>query len=288
MPSADIVMITFRRPQYVRLSLSALLDRCPPDSRVWVWHNGDHRETLDVVESFRDHPRFFRFHHSAQNVGLHDPINWLWNEAEGDFLSKVDDDSVLEAGWVERLSGALEAYPGFGVLGSWRFLDEDYRDDLARRKMATYSGHTILRNHWVQGSGFLFRREILDAAAGVQRGAKVGTLGPDETFTRWCLRVAKAGYVNGWPFPFVHEDHMDDPRSPNTLYTDDETFRALRPLSAYATGVDTVEAWLEQTRRDAIDVQSASLDLNRYFGWRFRRKNVVRRIRRALTGKAPW
>jgi len=165
-----------------------------------------------------------------------------------------------------------------GVLGAWRFQPEDYRDDLAKQKMFTHGGHTVLRNHWVQGSGFLFRRDIL----------RVGALLPAETFTRWCLRVAKAGYINGWLFPFIREDHMDDPRSPNTLYTDDEVFRALRPLSAQATGVDTVAQWLEQTRNDAVDVQSASLDLKHYFGWRIRRKNAMRRVRMTLTGRAPW
>jgi glycosyltransferase involved in cell wall biosynthesis len=279
MPSADILMITYRRPQYVQLSLQSLLDNCPADSRIWVWHNGDHDETLQVVSSFRDHPRFFRFHHSLANVGLHDPINWVWQEAEGRFLSKVDDDCVLEADWVERLSAALDASDKLGVLGSWRFQPEDYRPDLAEAKLVAVNGHTILRNHWVQGSGFLFRRDLLQLT---------GRLLPGETFTRWCLRVARAGYTNGWLFPFVHEDHMDDPRSPNTLYTNDDAFQALRPLSAYATGVETVADWLEQTKRDAVDVQSASLDLKHYFGWRFRRKNALRKVRKALTGRSPW
>jgi len=272
-------MITYRRPQYVQLSLGSLLEHCPADSRIWVWHNGDHQETLDVVESFRGHPRLFAYRHSPVNVGLHAPINWLWTEARGDFLSKVDDDCVLEPDWLDRLSAALAAYDRFGVLGSWRFQPEDYREDLARAKLQTYAGQTVLRNHWVQGSGFLFRRELLRS---------VGVLLPDETFTRWCMRVARADYVNGWLFPFVHEDHMDDPRSPNTLYTSDEAFRALRPLSAYATGVDSVADWLKQTRHDALDVQSASLDLRRYFGWRFRRKNIARRARKMLTGRSPW
>lgn len=279
MPSADVLMITFRRPQYVALSLSHLLDTCPPDSRVWVWHNGDHEETLQVVQSMRDHPRFFRFHHSAVNVGLREPINWLWTEAEGDYLSKVDDDCVIESGWVERLSAALADYEGFGVLGAWRFQPEDFRPDLASKKLATFAGHTVMRNHWVQGSGHLFRRSVL---------SHVGVLAPGESFTRWCLRVARTGRVNGWLFPFVREDHMDDPRSPNTLYTSDEAFRKLRPLSAYATGVDTLAGWLEQTKNDAIATQAASLDLKHHFGWRFHSKNVVRRVRGALTGKAPW
>ena len=283
MPGADVLMITFRRPEYVRLSLPHLLDACPNDSRVWVWHNGDDKETLGVVNSLRDHPRFFRFHHNRENVGLREPINWLWTEAQGDFLSKVDDDCVIEDGWVDRLAAALTAYQGFGVLGSWRFQAEDYREELARKKLATYAGHTIMRNLWVQGSGHLFRREILTAGP-----RPVGVLRPDESFTRWCVRVAEAGYVNGWLFPFIHEDHMDDPRSPNTLYTTDEAFRALRPLSAIATGADSVASWLEQTRRDAIQAQAASLDLRDHVGWRFRRKNAVRRVRGMLTGRAPW
>src|SRR5262249_24933662 len=124
--SVDVLMITYNRPEYTRLSLQRLLDSCSEDARVWVWHNGADADTLGVVEALRGHPRFCRFHHSPENRKLREPTNWLWSQATGLYLSKVDDDCLVPDGWIEKLRCAHEDVPEFGVIGCWRFEDEDF------------------------------------------------------------------------------------------------------------------------------------------------------------------
>lgn len=280
MSGIDILMITFNRPEYVRLSLSHLLSTCPPDARVWLWHNGTDEPTLDVVEQLRRHPTVHRFHHSPENVGLASPTNWLWAESTGDYLSKVDDDCLPDVRWLTTLRTAHQDVAEFGVIGCWRFPDEDVDQRLVAAKLARYpGGHQLMRNHWVQGSGYLAKREVVD---------KVGPIPDNGSFTSWCLSAARLGYVNGWYYPFIPEDHMDDPRSPNTIYHTDAEFLARRPLSAKATGATTIAEWVEQMRHSARVVQAASLDLREYQGWRQRRRTIVRRVRLALSGKARW
>jgi glycosyltransferase involved in cell wall biosynthesis len=276
---ADVLMITHERTDYVRRSLPRLLDTCPEDSRVWVWHNGTHEPTLEVVRAQLGHPRLHRFHHSRENTGLREATNWLWREADADYLGKVDDDSLMEPGWIERLSQAHGSWPGLGVLGAWRFMDEDFRPDLARRKFQHRGDVTVLRNLWVQGSGYLVPKPVVDA---------VGPLRDGESFYWWNLRVTRAGYLNGFLFPFVREEHLDDPRHPATMFVDDESFMAHRPLSARTTGVTTLAGWLELTRRDAVDVQRAPLALSAHVGWRRATRRIRWRVRRALTGRATW
>src|ERR1700741_2603147 len=75
MRGIDILMITYDRPEYVRLSLPHLLDSCTDDARVWLWHNGTDAATLAAVEEFRHDPRVHRFHHSPVNAGLREPTN---------------------------------------------------------------------------------------------------------------------------------------------------------------------------------------------------------------------
>ncbi|MEV0607018.1 glycosyltransferase [Polymorphospora rubra] len=276
----DILMITYDRPEYVRLSLPHLLETATTDTRIWLWHNGTDQPTLEAVEEFRHHPRVHRFHHSPTNAGLREPTNWLWAESDGAYVSKVDDDCLPDKDWLETLRRAHEDVPEFGVIGTWRFPDEDVDDALVTKKLAGYAGgHRLMRNHWVQGSGYLLKRAAV---------TQTGPIGPTESFTAWCLRSARLGWVNGWYHPFLPEDHMDDPRSPHTIYHTDADFMARRPLSAKNTGVTTVAQWTEQMRHSAKVVQAASLDLREYGGWRARRRGAVRRIRRALTGRAPW
>lgn len=274
----DILMVTYDRPEYVRLSLPHLLRTCPSDARVWLWHNGSDEATLQAVKEYAD--AVHRFHHSVENVGLRTPTNWLWAESSGAYLSKVDDDCLPAADWLPVLRAAHEDVPEFGVIGTWRFPDSDVEPDLVAAKLADYpGGHRLMRNHWVQGSGYLLKRAAVE---------RVGPIAEGESFTAWCLRTARAGFVNGWIYPFLPEDHLDDPRSPNTIYHTDADFMARRPLSAKATGVETVAEWTEQMRRSARVVQEASLDLREYSGWRVRRRSLARRIRKLVTGRAPW
>ncbi len=275
---ADIIMITYRSAGYVHLSLPRLLETLGPDDRVWLWHNGDDEATIEAIRHYREDSRVARFHHSRENVRLREPTNWLWQNSEARFVSKVDDDCLVAHGWLDTLVAAHDDNPEFGVIGSWRPPDADFRNEPARRKIQEFQGgHSLLRNLWVQGSGYLMPRALVNAN---------GPLGPDESFTGYCIRLARAGAVNGFYHPFIPEDHMDDPRSPNTLIHSDDDLLDRMPLSAKANGVTTVEQWTAQLQQSAFILQTASLDPRTYTGWRRRAKRLHRRAL-SLAGRPP-
>ncbi len=276
--TVDILMITYERPDYVRRSLKALLDSCDEDARVWLWHNGDDRATLTAVHEFTDHPRVHRLHVSETNAGLRAPTNWLWQESDAEFVSKVDDDCLVDPQWLTVLREAHDGAPSLGVVGSWRFYDEDFDDRALRKVVPLDNGRRLMRHPWVQGSGYLAKREMVQ---------QMGPLVEGQSFTQWCVAAARRGWVNGWVFPFLHEEHMDDPRSPYTMYTDDDAFRRWRPLSAKTTGVDTVDAWTAQMRESARILQTWPSDARAYSGWRRRVRSARRRLRAGL-GRAGW
>lgn len=278
--TVDVLMITYNSPDHVRKSLPHLLDTCDDATRVWLWHNGTDEETLEVVRSHADDPRVHRLHHSLENVRLRPPTNWMWQESDATFVSKVDDDCLPENGWIQRLRAAYTANPEFGAIGCWRFRDEDFVPDLAEPKIQHFAGGvSLLRNHWVQGSGYLLPRDLV---------RKHGSLRDGQSFTRYCIELARHGAVNGWLHPFLREENMDDPRSLHTLFTDDEAFRRRMPLTAQALGITTVADWAQQEHESAIAVQAASLDLRDHAGWRYRRHNVSKRVRRLLRGRGSW
>ncbi|MHC4428705.1 MAG: glycosyltransferase, partial [Planctomycetota bacterium] len=171
----DILMITHRRARYTEQSLDALLTGCDETMRVWIWHNGNDAATLRVVQQRLGHPRIHEFHHSPKNRRLDEPTRWLWRNACGDYLSKIDDDCLLSPGWAATLRQAHEAVPELGVVGCWRFQDEDFVPRLARRKIVDLPGaHRLLRNCWVEGSGYLMKRACV---------RRLGTLRPGWSFT---------------------------------------------------------------------------------------------------------
>ena len=221
MPTVDILMVTYDSPESTELCLPRLLDTCGENARVWLWHNGNHRETLELLEKYRNHPRVARFHHSTENQRLWAPTNWLFQNSEADYLSKVDDDNLLPHGWIETLMAAHESYDKFGVLGCWRFPDEDFEPELAFKKIREFpGGHRVMLNMWTEGSCFLMKRRCRD---------EKGLLAQGQSFPQYCKKLALDGWLNGHYFPFIKYENLDDPRAPHTMIRSEED---LRPVSA--------------------------------------------------------
>ncbi|MEO1008324.1 MAG: glycosyltransferase family A protein [Planctomycetota bacterium] len=267
----DILMITYNRAPYTRLSLSRLLETCDESVRVWIWQNGSDPETLEVVSGFRDHPRVFRFRHSEENRKLRDPTNWLLSESDGEFVSKVDDDCLVPVNWLEVLRKAHEDEPRLGAIGCWRFMPEDFRPELAQKKIREFRGtHKILVHPWVEGSGFLLKRDCV---------RRIGLLREKESgITGYLTRVALAGWTNGWYYPFLWQEHMDDPRAPHTLIRTDDDLQKFLPLSARNFGATTVQAWDARLRRSAEELQRLPSSPRYYAPWRAALRRRVRRV----------
>lgn len=246
----DILMITCHRPEYTRRSLRALLDSCDQQMRVWVWHNGQHEETLDIVRGMQDHPNFHRLHHSRENRLVREPTNWLFSEADGDLLSVVADDCVVENGWAQTLRRAHADVPRLGVAACWHFALEDFDAELADRKTRTFLGnHRIIVNPWVQGSGVVLKRACVE---------RNGLIPPNEPgFTSWCMRLAAKRWINGWYRPLIPIDHMDDPRSPHSMLKSDADLEQHLPLSARVRGVRSIDDWIDHLRVSAREVLAA-------------------------------
>jgi len=279
--SVDVLMITYNRPEYTRLSLGRLLETADERTRVWLWHNGDDAATLDVVKSFSTHPRVFEFNHSKENLRLRAPTNWFWGRAKGDYFSKVDDDCLLPDGWIQTLRDVHEKNPKLGVIGCWRFQESDFSPELANKKTVELGGgYKLLRNLWVDDSGFLMKRECVD---------RQGPLRDNEWFDgRYSIRLSQAGWVIGWLYPFIMQEHMDDPRAPHTgLKSDADVLRAV-PLTAQRNGITTLAAWDALLRRTAVDLQASPIDLKYHTGWRLMLKRGVGKAKRAIGIREQW
>ncbi len=279
-PSIDILMITHNRPEFTERSLKQLLSTCDDSMRVWIWHNGNHKETLDIVNSFQDHPRLHKLIISEENKKLREPTNWFWKNSSAKYFSKIDDDCLLPIGWAQKLVKVHESNPKLGVIGAWRFYDEDFVPESASKKIVKLSNDfEILSNPWVQGSGYIMKRECYD---------KTGPIANEESFTSYCIRAALSGWQNGWHYPFIHEEHMDDPRSDYYPYKTNEEFMKHRPLTAIKDGVNSLEEYKDHTKYMARIVQEESMHARDYSGWRMRKRNLMKRIRKTLVPGNRW
>jgi glycosyltransferase involved in cell wall biosynthesis len=266
----DILMVTYDRPRYTRLSLQRLLDTCDDSMRVWIWHNGNDAETLEVVHSLLDQPRVHEFHHSPENQRLRIPTNWFWSRARGQYVSKIDDDNLMPDGWAQTLRAAHESEPRLGAIGCWSFRPEDHRPEFAQKKVITIGdGHRVLQNCWVAGTGHLVKRQCIEES---------GPLKEKQSFTNYCVHLAARGWINGWYYPFVYMENMSDPRSPYTELKTEADFRARRGLSATKRGVSSLEQSRKRQPLHALKLQTCSTNPWHYIGFRGRLRRMLRRL----------
>lgn len=266
----DILMITYNRAGYTQRSLPRLLDTCDQAMRVWVWHNGADAATLDAVKSCQSHPRFYRLHHSPENKRLREPTNWFFAESDGAYLCKIDDDNLMPDGWGATLRAAHEAEPKLGVIGCWSFRPEDLMQRAAERKVRRFGDQRIMVNPWVAGTGYVMKRGCYAQSGPIQDG---------QSFPNYCTKLALSGWINGWYYPFVYMENMDDPRSAYTQLRTEEDFQKNRGLSAKQFGVKSLS---ELRRRQTIlahELQTASPNPRHHVGWRGRLSLWARRIR---------
>ncbi len=266
-PSIDILMITYNRPHYTRLSLQQLLDTCDETMRVWIWHNGDDEPTLEVVRSLASHPRVHEFYISPVNKKLNEPTNWLWANAKGDYFSKVDDDCLVPKGWAQTLRQAHEDVPEFGIIACWHFLEEDFISELAFKKIKEFScGHRLMQNCWVCGSGTIMKRECIKMN---------GLLINNSNFSEYAIKLAQKSWINGWYYPFIYQEHMDDPRTPHTRLKTEDDFKLHKPLTAINFNVLSRDEWIAWLHRDARNLQKAPIDPRYYLPWRRRMRKLL-------------
>ena len=258
-------MVTHNRPEYTDMSLSTLCSRVHDKARIVIWDNASSEKTIRVLKKFESKSSIETIIYSKKNLKLREPTNWFWKNYSGaDFFSKVDDDCLVPEHWCDILVKAHNDVKQAGILGCWRFFPEDFNEILAMKKIQTINGHQIMRNCWVEGSGYLMKGAVI---------RELGLIKKNESFTTYCLRAASKGYINGWYFPFLFQEHMDDPRAEHTLLKTDNDLSAHPPLTAKNFNVTTIDQWTDWLKDNALRLQIASLDPYDFIGLKAKIKN---------------
>lgn len=263
-------MITHDRPGYTRKSLRALCESLPEGAKAVVWDNASGHETKEVLKEFESHPKIEHIVYHPTNDKLSTPTNWFWEYSrDADLVGKVDDDCVVPSNWCEVLSQAHRDIPNAGAIACWHFLPEDFDELNASKKIKEYRGHSLLRNCWVCGSGYLMKRKMVD---------ELGLLRLKESFSGYCIRAAKAGYIHGWYYPFIYQIHLDDPRVSETGILSEEDFQKRKPLSAQTFEISSRDDWVKRLRHSAKFLQTCSVDPSDYVGWKPKIKRRLYRL----------
>jgi glycosyltransferase involved in cell wall biosynthesis len=274
----DLIFITYNRLEYTKLSLASVLADPTEEFSLTIWDNASTDGTVEYLKNEVKDPRIVDIIFSKENVGQISAMNEIWGKSKADLLGKLDNDCLVTPGWTRLLAQAHEDIAQLGVVACWHYPPEDFDYERAKHKIHTFNGHKIFRHPWTCGTGLLLKRGTFK---------KFGPIIGRGT-TQYLLRIALAGYINGFYYPLIYQEHMDDPKSSYCVIKNKESFdRAINTTVGLQAGRyhDPMGRlrWREEIVRNLLN---DPYDPHYYVGWKRKLRKLKSLMREFITGSA--
>lgn len=263
----DLIFISYNRLEYTKLALESVLSDPTEEFSLTIWDNGSTDGTRDYLSSIND-PRITRKVFARKNVGLRGAVNDLFAKSSADLVGIIPNDFLVTPGWTRPIAQAHADIPELGMVGCWHFYPADFNFEHSKYKIQKFGRHQVLRHPWTGGGAGLVKLKTMRECGPIEHR---GT-------TSYWIRMALRGYINGFYFPLIYVEHMDDPRSPHTLLKSDEDLRRFLPFTAENYGIKTLEDWIHWLQEDAYTVQTASMNPKYYIGWYCRLHRLIKKF----------
>jgi len=249
----DLLLITWNRREYVERTLENLLSS-DDNFRLYCWDNGSKDGAADIISEARDE-RIVERHFSPVNVMQRYPTEWFLEKSKNEIIGKVDDDTLVPQGWIEKISPLVSEYEKVGMVGCWTFWPEDYernKEFIDREKIVIFGNHSLIHNITIGGTAFLVRKKL---ALDYFDTNHDGTGFPINR-----LKMTIDGFYSGWYNPLIWAEHMDDPRSEHCLMNKTKTLGANAALTSKTRNIKDAGAYLDWIKLDADTIMSYSVD----------------------------
>ncbi len=266
----DLVFITYNRLDYTKLALSSVLADPNKEFSLTIWDNASTDGTAEYLKSEVSDPRISDIVLYEKNIGQTAAVNKIWANSKAELLGKLDNDCIVTPGWTSTLAQAHKDIPNLGVVACWHFFPEDFDYQKAEHKIQRFGKHRIFRHPWTCGTGLLIKNETY---------RKFGPI-RDRMTTRYWLNMASAGFINGFYYPLIYQEHMDDPMSRYCRINTDEGIRKYADISVglkvrgFKTYADTVK-WRELIIRNLLE---DPFEAKYYLGWRRKLRALKGRV----------
>ncbi len=265
-----LIFICYNRLEYTKLSLASVLADLNEEFSLTIFDNGSTDGTTEYLKKEVNDPRIEDIILSHKNIGQTAAVNQVWSRSKADLLGKLDNDCLMSPGWTKILGQAHADIPELGVVACWHYFLEDFDFEKAKRKIQRFGQHQILKHPWTCGTGVLIKRDTFKKFGPIQ----------DKAMTQYWTNMAIAGLTNGWYFPLVHQEHMEDPLSTKCMYHDDESLRAVKEFT-YGLRERNINTMKQRLKRRKIILENlicGSPHVENYMGWRAKLRTVYPKI----------
>ena len=276
-----IVLVTHNRLEYTKKTIARLLEDPGEEFELYIWDNASKDQTPEYLMDGIKDPRLAEVVLSKENAGQTGAMNYAWKKTKAELVGKLDNDCLVTPGWTRILSQAHIDIENLGAVACWHYPFDEFDESAARNagKIQTFDKHQIVRHPWVCGSGFIMKRKTFQKFGYWKDGCDIGT-------TDYFLNMALAGEINGWYYPLVLQEHMDDPRSKHSLVTDNESLREMYNVTFTLRKHKILDIKSRWGRRPMVlkNLNSEPWDAKYYVGWRGKLNKIKKRLIGILVG----
>jgi glycosyltransferase involved in cell wall biosynthesis len=271
-----IIVVTHNRIEYTRKAIKRLLADPTEEFDLYLWDNASSDDTPGYLKDAIKDPRIVEVILSKENVGQTGAMNYVWSKTKAELVGKLDNDCLATPGWTRTLAEAHKDIERFGAVACWHYPLDEFDENAARKagKIQSFDGQGIFRHPWVCGSAFIMKRRTYEEYGPWKVGREVGT-------TYYFLKMALSGEINGWHYPLILQEHMDDPRSKHSLVTNDESVRRMYEVTytLRTKKINDMKSRWERRKIVLSNLNEGPWQAESYIGWHAKFRRLLRRLR---------
>ena len=162
-------------------------------------------EYLTHITSIHAPSRKIRLIFNSNNQGLSRPTNEFWLSSKCELVGKIDNDILVEDGWLEKLVTAHQKVSKLAVIGGFHFPMEIFDYEKCKHNIYEYNNIQILRQPHIGGNYLAKRHILLETGFLEEPGTADFKLGG---WTGYQHRLTKKGYIVGYYYPFICFEHL--------------------------------------------------------------------------------
>jgi len=204
----DILYITYNRIHSTKLTLPKLIQSTSYPFSLTIVDNKSSDTTasyLKEVVSNYGSERIIKLILNNKNEGLSKPTNAFWKRSEADLVGKIDNDILVEDGWLEKLVNAHEKIPDLSVIGGFHFPRQIFNYNKCKHNIYQYDDIQVLRQPYIGGNYIAKRNIILETGFLKEGGVNQFKLGG---WTGYQQKLSDEGYIIGYYYPLIYFKHI--------------------------------------------------------------------------------
>ncbi len=198
-PKVSIIIITYNQYEYTSKCIKSLLKYTNESFEIVVIDNASKDDSGNKIK--KDFPGVHVFC-NKENLGFPKAVNQGIVQSKGDYVLILNNDTVVTAGWLERMIEVAESDPKIGIVGpisnevSGLQKDNDAKYETIE-EMHKYAAEISIKN---KGEVFnfprvaflctLIKREVINEIGGLDERFSPGNYEDDD----FCLRAQMGGY----------------------------------------------------------------------------------------------